>query len=187
MSRIYLIVDAGEIGRRRPLLPPGSFVEAWPDLYTPGHVWIGADAKAALDASGSVLPAVLSIDGAGVSVYYGPQIQDVGSFPTEESLRARVLSSHGIAVAWATLDQFGAPAESPSQSSLDPGFFLRRPGGTVAHRWRLFRTRQEAVVFIREFYGNDAEAEAWAAGLPVESYEALIARYGSSPDVAPGP
>lgn len=107
------------------------------------------------------------------------------SLPTEESLRARVLSAHGIAVAWTTLDQFGAAIEYQPESPLDPVFFLRRPGGAMAHRWRLFRTRQEAVVFMREFYGNDSEAGEWAASLPVESYETLLARYGGT-GVGPG-
>jgi hypothetical protein len=182
VSRVYQIADALEIARRRALLPPGSFVEAWPDLYTPGHAWVSAETKSLLDGCGGVLPAVQWVDGTAVAVYYGSSVQDVASLPTEESLRARVLSAHGIAVAWATLDRFGAPIEYQPESPLDPVFFLRRPGGTVAHRWRLFRTRQEAVVFMREFYANNRDAGEWAARLPAATYDALLARHGGRGD-----
>ena len=64
-----------------------------------------------------------------------------------------------------------------ADSPLDPIFFLRRPGGSVTHQWRLFRTRPEAEAFMREHYGHDPEAQEWAAGLAVASYEELIERH----------
>jgi hypothetical protein len=179
MSRLYLVADNAEIARRRPSLPAGAVVEAWPDLYTPGHVWMGTESKLLLDAAGEPLPAVLSLDGDRVPVFYGPRLADLESLPTEESLRARVLSAHGVAVAWITLDQFGERTEAPAQSPLDPTFFLRRRGGGAAHVWRLFRTRAEAGAFMRERYGNDREAQAWAEALGIEDFAGLIARYAT--------
>ena len=51
-----------------------------------------------------------------VPVYYGPRLCDVESLPAEESLRSRVLSAHGIAVAWITLDARRAHACTSRQS-----------------------------------------------------------------------
>jgi hypothetical protein len=185
VSRIYLVPDGGEIGRRRALLPRESFVEAWPDLYTPGLAWIGDEAKALLDGAGGPLPAFLSLDAADVPIYYGPRLADLGSLPVEDSVRARALSGHGMAAAWITLDQFGERNLYQAQSPQDPVFVLRRPRGDVAHRWRLFRTREEAVTFMGEFYGNDPEAQEWARSLALERYEDLIERRGRKEGAPP--
>ena len=179
MSLLYLITDTGEIARRRPALPAGAVVEAWPDLYTPGHVWLGTESKQILDATGEPLAAVLSLDGDHVPIFYGPRLADIESLPTEESLRTRVLSAHGMAVAWITLDQFGERTEYQPDSPLDPTFFLRRRGGSAAHVWRLFRTRAEAGAFMRERYGNDLEAQAWAEKLGSEDFADLIGRHAT--------
>jgi hypothetical protein len=58
----------------------------------------------------------------------------------------------------------------------DPIFYLRRPGGTAAHIWRMFRTKPEARVYMAEYYGRDSEGRDWAEGLPVETFDALLAR-----------
>ncbi len=113
-----------------------------------------------------------------MKIYYGPRLLDVESLPLEESLQARVLSAHGIAVAWVTVDQFGERTTYRAESPLDPVFFLRRPGGGAAHQWRLFRTRQEAVTYMRESYGQDPEAGEWAGALPHESYDELLEHHG---------
>lgn len=177
MGRVFLVRDGGEIARRRASLPPGSFVEAWPDLLTPGHVWLGAEAKQALDAVAAPLAAALALEADHVPVYYGPRLTALESLPVEESLRTRVLSGHGMAVAWITLDQFGDRTLYRADSPLDPTFFLRRRGGGDAHLWRLLRTRDEAVAFMREHYGSDPEAQAWARRLEVEDFDELIARH----------
>lgn len=179
MSLLYLLADTGEIARRRPSLPAGTVVEAWPDLYTPGHVWLETESKQLLDAAGDPLVAVLSLDGDHVPVFYGPRVGDLESLPTEASLRARVLSAHGMAVAWITLDQFGERTEYQPESPLDPTFFLRRRGGGAAHIWRLFRTRGEAGTFMRERYANDPDAQTWAEKLAVEDFAALIERHAT--------
>ncbi len=181
MSLMHLVLDSGEIARRRAALPAGSFVEAWPDLSTPSHVWLGTEAKQLLDRAGPPLPSSLSLEGDHVRVYYGPRLTALESLPTEESLRARVLSAGGMAVAWITLDQFGERTLARTDSPLDPVFFLRRRGGGSAHQWRLFRTRDEAVTFMREHYGNDPEAQAWAADLSPESFDGLIERHARRP------
>jgi hypothetical protein len=111
-----------------------------------------------------------------VPVYYGPRLQDVESLPLEESLRARVLSARGIAVAWITYDQFGQRTVYEPTGPADPIFYLRRPGGTAAHIWRLFRTKPEARVYMAEYYGRDSEGRDWAETLPAETFDDLLAR-----------
>lgn len=183
MARIFLVQEGGEIGRRRRLIPPSQLVEAWPDTATAGLVWMGETSKMALDGVGGPMASILTIDGAHVPIYYGPRLADIGSLPSEESLQARILSGRGIAGAWITLDQFGERVVHKAESPLDPVFFLRRPGTASAHQWRLFRTRAEAVVFMQEYYGNDPEAQEWAAALPVASHEELLQRHaGPEPE-----
>ena len=55
--------------------------------------------------------------------------------------------------------------------------FLRRPGGNSAHVWRLFRRRTEAETYMREYYGRDEEAAAWARALPAADWDDFLARY----------
>ena len=38
--------------------------------------------------------------------------------------------------------------------------------------------RAEAVTYLTETYGADSEAVDWAKTLPVESFDALVQRYG---------
>jgi hypothetical protein len=177
MGRLYLMPDAGEIARRRTLLPAGRLVEAWPDVRVGGQVWMGETSKALLDEIGPPLPVTLSLDEGLVAIYYGPRLRDLESLPFEESLRPRVLSAHGIAVAWITLDQTGVRIVHEPQGPEDPVFFLRRPGGTTAHIWRLFSARREALGFMTEHFG--LEGQEWAAGLPVESFEELLDRHAA--------
>jgi hypothetical protein len=117
------------------------------------------------------------VDAAAVPVYYGPRLSDVESLPLEESLRARVLSARGIAVVWISYDQFGQRTVYEPTGPADPIFYLRRPGGTAAHIWRLFRTKPEARAYMAEYYGRDSEGREWAATLPAETYEDLLARH----------
>lgn len=177
MARLYLIADGAEIARRRPLLPPGQFVEVWPDLHERDHFWVGAESKAALDTAGAPIVARLSLDGAHVPIYYGPRLADVESLPREESLQARVLSTRGVAVAWITLEH-AASEQERVPSPADPVFFLRRPGGGVAHAWRLFRQRAEAVDYVAAHFPDDDEALGWARTQPAETFDDLIARHG---------
>jgi hypothetical protein len=204
MSRLYLLADKAEIDRRRVRVGPGVLVEVWQDLQTPdiawlgdeaagrvaygtkrtglpaGFFWVGEESRRALDAAGAgPIAPLLAVDDTGVALYYGPRLADVESLPSEESLRARVLSAHGIAVAWITHDQSGARTEYEPASPADPVFLLRRAGSRVAHRWRLFRTRREALVYMAEYYGKDAEARQWAEALPVADFEELLSRFGS--------
>jgi hypothetical protein len=177
MARVYLLTDGPEIVRRRSLVPPGQLIEAWPDVYVPGEFWVSEESKALLDAAGPPLAHRVSVDADAVHVYYGPHLRDEASLPTEGSLRARVLSAHGVAVAWITLDERGERRTSPTEEPAHPVFFLRRPRGRAAHLWRLFRERSEAAAYLGEHYGKDAEAREWAAGLPVVDFEELLSRY----------
>ena len=179
MSRIFLVGDPAEIARRRKLVPADRFVEAWPDLHVRGDAWVGETSKSLLDAPGDPLPARLSVDAAHVPVYLGPRVCDVDALPSEESLRSRVLSAHGIAAMWITLDADGARTQYQPQSAEDPVFFLRRPGGSAAHLWRLFRHREEAVVYMREYYRGDPAGAAWAESLPAASWDDLIERHAT--------
>ena len=74
MSRVHL-TDAGEVARRRKLAPPGRLLEAWPDLYTAGHAWVGEEARRLLeDAAGGLvvlLPGEAAGAGDGVGSGFG--------------------------------------------------------------------------------------------------------------------
>lgn len=177
MSRVHLLTDAADVARRRKLASPGRLLEVWPDLYTRGHAWVGEEARRLLETAGGAPAGTLSLDAAAVPVYYGPRLQDVESLPLEDSLRARVLSAHGIAVTWITYDQFGQRTVYEPTGPADSIFYLRRPGGTVAHVWRLFRTRPEARVYMAAYYGRDSEGRDWADTLPAETFEDLLARH----------
>ncbi len=179
MGRIYLIADGPEIGRRRKSVPPGSLVEAWQDLAVAGDFWMGEESKALLDAGGAPIKPKLWLEGACVPIHYGPRLSEIASLPLEESLRARVLSARGVAVAWITLNQFGERTGYEPQSPADPAFFLRRPGGGTAHIWRLFRTRREAIAYMREYYGRDPDAIEWAQTLPAENCEELLKHHAT--------
>ena len=175
MAHLHALPDATEVARRRKLLPPGRLLEAWADLYTAGQAWVGDEARALLETAGGPLAIALSVDAATVPVYYGPRLSDTESLPLEESLRAGVLSARGIAVAWITYDQFGQRTVYEPSGPADPIFYLRRPGGTAAHIWRLFRTKSEARVYMAEYYGRDSEGRDWAESLPAETYGDLLA------------
>jgi hypothetical protein len=175
---LYLVEGKDEVLRRRALVPRGQVVEAWADLQHAGAFWVGDESKRLLDAAGSPLPATLTLPDESLPIYYGPRLCDLDSMPREESVRTRVLSAHGIAVAWITLDRFGERTTYQPQSMDDPVFFLRRVGGGAAHVWRTLRTRDEAVTYLAEAYGAASEAAEWAKQLPVGSFDELVQRYG---------
>jgi hypothetical protein len=175
---LYLVEGKDEVLRRRALVPPGHVVEAWADHQHPGAFWLGEESKRLLDAAGPPLPALVSLPDDSVPIYYGPRLCDLDSLPREESVRTRVLSARGIAVAWITLDRFGERTTYQPGTMDDPVFYLRRVGGGAAHVWRGFRTRKEAVTYLSEAYGADSEATEWAQALAVEDFDALLKRYG---------
>ncbi|MGH7308626.1 MAG: hypothetical protein ACREK6_08020 [Candidatus Rokuibacteriota bacterium] len=176
MSQLYLVAAGEEIARRRPRLPAGSVIEAWADLYAPGSFWVGGESRALLDSVGEPLPVELGLPAASVPVYYGPRLRDLDSLPPEESLKARVLSAHGIAVAWVTLDRFGDRVTYQPTSPRDPVFHLRRRGSGAGHLWRLFPSRGAAATYMAEAFG-ESEAVQWAEAVAVEDFEALLERY----------
>lgn len=201
VGRIYLVRDRGEIDRRRRALP-GLLIEAWPDLHaadlfwlgdddarrvayaserrerSPGGLfWVGETSKAALDGAGGPLAWDLAIDEAAVSIYYGPQLTDTESLPREDSVRARVLSTHAIAAVWATRDRFGTRVDHPPPSPLDPAFYLRRPGGTTVHLFHALRTKAEATTLMAERASYDPEAAGWAETLPARDFPDLLQRH----------
>ncbi len=176
MSRLYLTTAKDEIARRRALVEKRRIVEAWPDQADGNAVWIGEDTRALLESIGGPLTVELSLPAESVAVYYGPQLCDIESLPREESLKTRVLSGRGIAVAWITLDRFGQRASYEPASPAEPVFHLRRVGGGTGHLWRLFRTREEAVTYMSEAYGRESEGAEWARALAVEDFAGLIKR-----------
>ncbi|MBI4588492.1 MAG: hypothetical protein HY725_06605, partial [Candidatus Rokubacteria bacterium] len=123
MGKLYLVADGAEIARRRKRVAPGLFVEVWGDLYDAGQFWMGEAAKRHLESVGPPLAPQLVIDADLVSVYYGPRLCDVESLPSEESLKSRVLSAHGVSVAWITVDQFGERTTYDPASPADPIFY----------------------------------------------------------------
>lgn len=197
MGRVYLVSDDGEIARRRRERP-GLLIEAWPDLYLgdlfwlgddearrvaysaehrvapPGALyWIGETSKVALDQAGPPLAWDLAIEETSVPIYYGPGLTETESLPAEDSVRARVLSAHGIAAIWNTFDGSGARVEHQPTSPLDPVFHLRRPGGRTVHLFRTLTTRAEAVEVTG---GSD-----WAQKLPAEDFLDLVRHHATQP------
>ena len=181
MSRLYLVHGGDEIPRRRALLPAGSVAEAWADRFTPGLFWMGEESKALLESVGTPMTMRQVVPANRVAVYYGPRLTDIESLPPEESLKARVLSDHGIAVAWITLDRFGKRTTYEPKAPSDPVFHLRRRGGGAGHLWRLFRARAEAVVFMGEAYGKPSEARDWAEALEAADFDTLVKGDGRQP------
>jgi hypothetical protein len=177
MSRLYFMTDGDEMVRRRGKVPKGSVVEAWADLAGGGLYWVGEDSRALLDAMGEPLAPRLSLPEDSVRIFYGPKLCDIESLPREQSLRARVLSVHAIAVAWVTLDRFGARTSYEPKSPADPVFHLRRPGGGAGHAWRRFETKREAVDYMRESYGAESEGMAWAEQLEASDFDDLLKRH----------
>lgn len=205
MGRIYLVSDRAEIDRRRRALP-GVLIEVWPDLHWDDPIWLGPDetrraaylaaarerppaglfwigetSKAALDGGGDPLACDLAIDEAAVPIYYGPRLADAESLPAEDSLRARILSAHGIAAVWITYDRFGVRTEHQPRSPLDPVFFLRRPRARAVHLFHAVATKTEAVAFMARQTADDPDAADWAARLPAEDFADLVQRHASSP------
>jgi hypothetical protein len=178
MSRLYFMAGGDEMVRRRALVPKGSVVEAWADLVGGGTFWVGEESKRLLDAAGEApMAPQFSVPAEAVRIFYGPQLTDIESLPREESLRARVLSVHAIAVAWITLDRFGQRVTYEPTGPADPIFHLRRPGGGAGHVWRRFESKGDALAFMREVYGVESEASDWAETLEVEDFDALLKRY----------
>lgn len=180
MSRVYFVHDGDEMVRRRARVPRGSVVEAWADMAIGGGTfWVGEESKGLLDAAGEApMPPGLVLPAETVPIFYGPRLSDLESLPREESLRARVLSAHGVAVAWITLDRHGHRATHESAGPADPVFHLRRPGGGAGHLWRLFRTKAEAITWADEAHGPDSEGAEWARALPADDFDALLRRHG---------
>jgi hypothetical protein len=205
VADVFLVTDRAEIDRRRKLLGPGKFVEVWealdaPDVTwlgdpelrriayqraattrPPGLFWLGETAKAALDERGAPLPWLLGIPEAHVSVYYGPWLRETESLPREETLKARVLSARGIAVAWATYDAAGARIDHRPADPQDPIFFLRRPRAQVVHAWRLFRSRADAALYASQALAGDEEAARWAETIPATDFDDLVRRFAVRP------
>jgi len=177
VGKLYLIADGGEVAKRRRLVPAGRLVEAWPDLHTKGDVWMGEDAKTLLDATGEPLRPKLTLESAAIPIYYGPRLCDVESLPAEESLQTRALSARGIAVVWITMDRFGERTQYEPTSPVDPVFYLRRPGGSAAHVWRLVQSKAEAVVYMAEYFGDDPGARRWSEELAATTWEEMIERH----------
>jgi len=180
VSRLYFLHDGNEMVRRRARVPAGSVVEAWADMAVGGGTfWVGEESKGFLDAAGEApMVARLALPAETVPIFYGPRLRDLASLPREESLRARVLSAHGMAVAWITLDRHGGRTTHEPTGPADPVFHLRRPGGGAGHLWRLFRTKADAVTWMDEAYGADSEGAEWARGLPADDFDALLRRHG---------
>jgi hypothetical protein len=205
VGRVYLVSDHGEIARRRRALP-GRLIEVWPDLYLGDLFWLGDDearraayavehrqsgpdalywvgeaSKAALDEVGRPLAWDLAIEETSVPIYYGPGLTDTESLPSEDSVRARVLSAHGIAAIWATYDASGTRVEHHPTSPLDPIFHLRRPGGKIVHLFRALTTRAEAINVMVAGPSREPGASDWAQHLVAEDFEDLVRRHAMQP------
>ena len=175
MDRIFRVDDGRAVRERQRALPQGTVVDAWPDVFDPRSFWIGEMAKRLLDAPGAPLRASVTVEGSRIAIYYPDEPRDGASLPPRDSLRVRVLSGHGIAVAWfgTTVGVGKRPLPEPA-SPEDAFFFLMRMGSRINHAWRLFRTRDEAIEFMGRHFPEDAKGRAWAEALPVTSYIDLL-------------
>lgn len=204
-GRLYLVAGKAEIDRRRKLLTASAIAEVLHDLHAGdvfwigdaearrvayarpaeprprGLFWMGGELKALLDGVGEPLPFLLALPAEAVPVYYGPHLADIQSLPAEESLRARVLSAHGIAVLWTTYDAYGRRNEFQPAAPTDATFHLRRPRGEAAHVWRLFATRHEAMAHVGHSSGSDPEGIEWARTLPAADFQDLLERAALRP------
>jgi hypothetical protein len=159
----------------------GAYMSDRAERPSGGLFWISEATKAALDGIGDPLGWDLAVEEAAVPIYYGPRLTESDSLPGEDSVRARVLSAHAIAAVWATYDRFGIRAAYQPDSPLDPGFYLRRPGGKTVHLFRALRTREEAQTVIATLAPDDPRAAGWAETLPAQDFADLIGRHASHP------
>jgi hypothetical protein len=175
MSRIYRIDDGRGVRERQRALPKGTVVEAWPDVFDAGTLWVSEATKRLLDGMGTPLRPSAAVESARIPIFFPGKSREAASLPSEESLRVRVLAGHGIAVTWygTTADAGGRPLPEPT-SPEDAFFYLMRMGGSANHAWRLFRTREEALEFMTRVFPEDAEARAWAESLRVPRYSDVL-------------
>ena len=150
MSRLFFVLDGGEMVKRRAQVPKGSVVEAWPDMQVGGGTfWVGEESKSLLDAAGPApMPASVSVPADAVPIFYGPQLCDLESLPREESLRARVLSARGVAVAWVTLNPMGERTTHEPKSLDEPEW---PPTGELIEAWHEQRLKDahSVTAFMR--------------------------------------
>ena len=177
MSRIYRIDDGRAVRERQHALPKGTVVEAWADVFERGTFWVSDAGKRLLDGTGPSLVSSAVVESQLIAIFYPQEPRDEASLPSEDSLRARVVAAHGIAVMWygMTTQMSGRPLPEPT-SPEDPFFYLMRMGGRTNHAWRLFRTRDEAAEFMARHFPASAEATAWAHALPAVRHSDLLAR-----------
>src|SRR3979411_427777 len=107
------------------------------------------------EAGGEPLRPKLTLESAAGPIYYGPRLCDVESLPAEESLQTRALSARGIAVVWITMDRFCERTQDDTTAPVALVSYLRRPGRSAAHVWRLVQSKAEAVVYMAEYFGDD--------------------------------
>lgn len=150
-------------------------METWLDVFQPGVFWVSDATKRLLDAAGPPLTPSAVVESARIPIFLPDEPRDAGSLPSEDSLRARLVAGHGIAVTWygTTAQAGGRPLPEPT-SPQDAFFYLMKKGGSANHAWRLFRTRDEAVEFMARHFPDDARARAWAEALPVARYSELL-------------
>lgn len=171
MTRIYRVDDGPGLRQRQRALPKGTVAEVWPDVFELGTFWISGSTKQLLEKVGGPLLEGAIVPASRIPIYYPDEPRDLGSLPSEESLRVRVLAGHGIAVTWyGTTAQPGIRPLPEPATPEDVFFYLMRMGSRTNHVWRLFRTREEAAEFMARSFPQDAKAKVWAESLPVARY-----------------
>jgi hypothetical protein len=171
MTRIYRVDDGPGLRERQRALPRGTVAEVWPDVFVPGTFWISEATKHLLEEVGGPLRPMAVVESSRIPIFYPDEPRDLASLPLEESVRVRVLAGHGIGATWYGMTAHPGIRPLPETATPeDPFFYLMRVGGRTNHAWRLFRTRAEAVEFMRRTFPHDAGARAWAESLPVARY-----------------
>src|SRR5574341_480106 len=175
MSRIYRVDDGPGLRQRQRALPKGAVAEVWPDVFEPGTFWISGSTKQLLEKIGGPLLEGAIVPASRIPIFYPDEPRDLGSLPSEESLRVRVLAGHGIAVTWyATTAQPGIRPLPEPATPEDVYFYLMRMGSRTNHVWRLFRTREEAVEFMARTFPQKTQARTWAESVPAGRYLDLL-------------
>ncbi|MBI3989395.1 MAG: hypothetical protein HY347_07235 [candidate division NC10 bacterium] len=186
MLKIYRLGDAAEILKRKQAIPPGVPAQVWGDvleqskvglLRLPKFFWVDEETKMVLDGLGDPLKPLFAIDGEKIPIFSLKPPEGREGYPSETSVRVRVIAGHGIGVAWLQCDPGEARLLHEPSSPRDAFFFLKRVGFHATHLWRLFRSREDARWFVNTYSPEDPQASTWPDLLPADDFEDFLRRY----------
>jgi len=186
MFKIYRLGDIAEILKRKQAIPPGAPAQVWGDvleqskvglLHLPKFFWVDEATKRVLNGLGDPLESLFAVDGERIPIFSLKPPADMEDYPSETSVRVRVIAGHGIGVAWLQCDPGGTPLLHEPSSPRDAFFLLKRVGSNVTHLWRLFRSREDARWFLNTYFPEDPQVSTWPDLLPADDFEDFLRRY----------